>query len=313
MQYTQNYNLKKPGGADIVDVNDFNSNTDIIDTALTPTASPNQVPVSNGPGKLTQWVSWIANRIKAITGKTNWYEAPDITLAQTRDHVDAANPHPGHVLVSDAVSAPAAGKILKMDSSGKLPTSITGDAHSVDGKHSYDFLQYSSSANTNGYFDVTGVSPTGTARLNYSGYFFATKVYNAIFNDYAEYFLKDGELEAGDVVCKSRDGEGYSKSCKEYSKLVCGVVSDEYAQCIGGEKDLSLEEQERKYAPVGMSGRVRVKVKGMVRTGDLLVSSDIPGVAIAAEDYIPGTVIGKALEVYDSDEIGRIKMLIVNC
>lgn len=34
MEYTQNYNLKKPGQEDFYDVKDFNDNADIIDQAL---------------------------------------------------------------------------------------------------------------------------------------------------------------------------------------------------------------------------------------------------------------------------------------
>lgn len=139
MLETKNYNLKKPEGKDIVDINILNGNTDIIDGALTPSADPTQVPASNGPAKISQWVSWIVNRIKAITGKTNWYDAPDITLAQTKAHVSAAAPHTGHVLTSDVVTTATAGKILKLDANGKLPTSITGDAQTVDGKNASDF------------------------------------------------------------------------------------------------------------------------------------------------------------------------------
>lgn len=51
-------------------------------------------PGNTGP--LASLLSWIAGRIKAITGKTNWYDAPDITLAATKAHVDAAKPHAGH-------------------------------------------------------------------------------------------------------------------------------------------------------------------------------------------------------------------------
>lgn len=141
MLETKNYNLKKPEGKDIVDINILNGNTDIIDGALTPSADPTQVPASNGPAKISQWVSWIVNRIKAITGKTNWYDAPDITLAQTKAHVSAAAPHTGHVMTSDVVTTATAGKILKLDANGKLPTSITGDAQTVDGKNASDFAQ----------------------------------------------------------------------------------------------------------------------------------------------------------------------------
>lgn len=172
-------------------------------------------------------------------------------------------------------------------------------------------LDINNTGNTNGHFDTTATGPTGTARLNYSGYFFATRVYNAVYNDYAEYFEKGDELEPGDVVMLKEDSdkEEYVKTDCAYNKFVVGVVSDEYAHCIGGKGDGNDDEH---YSPVGLAGRVRVKVIGKIKKGDLIVSSHINGVAMASQEYKPGTVIGKALENYDSNEVGKIRMLIFN-
>ena len=41
---------------------------------------------------------------------------------------------------NDVVTAPEAGKLLKLDNDGKLPTNITGDADTVDGRHASDFV-----------------------------------------------------------------------------------------------------------------------------------------------------------------------------
>lgn len=43
------------------------------------TADDTQTPTSL-TGTVTQWLGWIANRIKAITGKPNWFDAPAMTL-----------------------------------------------------------------------------------------------------------------------------------------------------------------------------------------------------------------------------------------
>lgn len=117
MKYTVNYNLKKPEGTDIVNIDDLNDNADILDQKLkevenkADNAPPNsvndaaigsrtpnqsQAPVSPGTGTLTQLISWLANRIKAITGKTNWWDAPPTTLQAAKTHMDAAAPHSGH-------------------------------------------------------------------------------------------------------------------------------------------------------------------------------------------------------------------------
>ena len=117
MQYTSNYNLRKPEGTDIVNIDDLNYNADILDQKLKEVedkannAPPNsvndaaigsrtpdqsQAPASPGTGTLTQLISWLANRIKAITGKTNWWDAPPTTLQAAKTHMDAAAPHSGH-------------------------------------------------------------------------------------------------------------------------------------------------------------------------------------------------------------------------
>lgn len=54
-----------------------------------------QTPASNA-GSLRQFLDWFANRIKAITGKTNWYDAPSKTLEDLNTHINAAAPHSGH-------------------------------------------------------------------------------------------------------------------------------------------------------------------------------------------------------------------------
>jgi phage-related tail fiber protein len=117
VQYTSNYNLKKPEGTDIVNIDDLNYNADILDQKLKEVenkannAPPNsvsdaaigsrtpdqsQAPASPGTGTLTQLISWLANRINAITGKTNWWDAPPTTLQAAKTHMDASAPHSGH-------------------------------------------------------------------------------------------------------------------------------------------------------------------------------------------------------------------------
>lgn len=57
------------------------------------TIDPAQVPTSN-TGSLRQLLDWFANRIKAITGKTNWYDAPSKTLEDLNTHINNTNnPH----------------------------------------------------------------------------------------------------------------------------------------------------------------------------------------------------------------------------
>ncbi|AVX21586.1 hypothetical protein SAMN02745885_01665 [Carboxydocella sporoproducens DSM 16521] len=49
------------------------------------TIDPAQAPTGNS-GSLRQFLDWLANRVRAITGKANWYDNPDITLASLAAH-----------------------------------------------------------------------------------------------------------------------------------------------------------------------------------------------------------------------------------
>jgi len=112
-------------------------------------------------------------------------------------------------------------------------------------------------------------------------------------SDLAEYYYtKDDSIEPGDVV--SVDGmilAGVKKSEKPYDEKVLGVISTEPGMILGGALG------EGRAVLVALSGRVPVKVSnenGEIKPGDLLTSSNIPGVAMKATE--PGRVIGMALE-----------------
>lgn len=112
------------------------------------------------------------------------------------------------------------------------------------------------------------------------------KVYNAAFNDYAEWFPRGEETEPGDLIALKTDGDAeYYGKASEKDSLVVGVHSDEYAHIIGGDyyKDSEeyFEKNMQNYIPVGLAGRCTVKVKKDVQVGDYLVPSDMPGVARA--------------------------------
>jgi len=98
---TKNYGLKKPAQNDYYNIEYHNDNMDIIDTELKRiedeidnidvtgiqiTVDQTQAPASPGNGTLAQLFSWLANRIKAITGKSNWWDVPAKTLEDLDTH-----------------------------------------------------------------------------------------------------------------------------------------------------------------------------------------------------------------------------------
>lgn len=126
------------------------------------------------------------------------------------------------------------------------------------------------------------------------GNFSAARVYNAVFNDYAEFFEKgDNAIEAGDILAldMNSEEEKYIKATSD-SEVIVGICTEEYAHIIGG-KDQSIEENKKEFAPVSLMGRVHVKVTDDVRKGDKIAASDIPGVGRKAKpgEYSVGTAL----------------------
>ena len=63
--------------------------------------------------------------------------------------------------------------------------------------------------------------------------------------------------------------------------------------------------------PVALSGRVPCQVQGPVRKGDVLVSASTPGVAQRiGMNWQPGCVVGKSMEVIESNEIQTIEVAV---
>ncbi len=142
-----------------------------------------------------------------------------------------------------------------------------------------------------GRWTLTGTSPN-ESRLQ--------ATYSA---DLAEYYEGDKEYDVGTVLVFGGDKEVTTSNIKGDTR-VAGVVSNTAAfvmyDACPGFKNL-----------VALQGRVPCRVAGKIKKGDLLITSSIAGVAIAAVgDVKVGTVVGKALQNYDSDHIGTIEIAV---
>lgn len=116
--------------------------------------------------------------------------------------------------------------------------------------------------------------------------------------DLAEYYEGDKEYEVGTVLVFGGEKEVTISSIANDHR-VAGVVSNTaaysmYGACPGFKNQIALQ------------GRVPCRVIGKISKGALLVTSDIPGVATVSDNPKAGTIIGKAIENYDSDSIGTI-------
>jgi hypothetical protein len=173
---------------------------------------------------------------------------------------------------------------------------------------------YASSNHTHNYLPLTGGTLSGS--LTVTGNLNAGKVYNAVFNDYAEFFERGEETEPGDIISLdlNSDKEIYVKASIE-NNFVVGVHSNSFAHLIGGEIPPENEDffnyNIKKFIPVGLAGRVKCKVQGKVKKGDYIVLGDIKGVGIVSDKrFYNVNIIGYSLEEKVTDDIGLVKILI---
>ena len=142
---------------------------------------------------------------------------------------------------------------------------------------------------------------------NSTGYFntIFAKATSAQYADLAEMYRADQQLEAGQVVEFSGVHE-IQKSTSSHNTRVAGIVSTNPSYLMNSAMDVPHK------APVALTGRVPCYVVGNISKGDRLVASDIPGVATVLDMdlYQPGCIIGKALEDYNSQDIGKIEVAV---
>ncbi len=155
------------------------------------------------------------------------------------------------------------------------------------------------------------------ARINKAGKGFFNDGVQSSGADVAEYFDVEGSLqqyEAGDVLVISVNSDRkVEKSSEPYSTLVSGVYATKPGVLLSEKSATEYDHSDM--VPMGVIGVIPTKVcleGGAIRRGDLLVTSSIPGVAMKADlDKVKvGQVIGKALEGYDGQSTGKIKVLV---
>jgi hypothetical protein len=140
-----------------------------------------------------------------------------------------------------------------------------------------------------------------------------TGTINAKYQDVAEWVPSSEQINTGTVVVlDTTKSNQVISSTQSYDTRVAGVVSEK--------PGLALGERGTGKVLVATTGRVIVKVDATnypIHIGDLLVTSDIAGVAMKSEPitignrkmHMPGTLIGKALEPLEKGS-GKILVLL---
>jgi hypothetical protein len=158
---------------------------------------------------------------------------------------------------------------------------------------------------------ITKTGASGTGNIGQSnnrfGTVFATTINattnQATYADLAEKYTSDENYAPGTIV--KIGGTAEVTLCDRYEcETVAGIVTTNPAYLMNKDLENSVA--------IALKGRVPCKVKGPVKKGDILVSSNVPGHAEVRRHghrTNPLAVIGKALEDFNG-EVGVIEVMV---
>jgi hypothetical protein len=151
--------------------------------------------------------------------------------------------------------------------------------------------------------NANGVGNIGTSTTYFNTVF--AKATSAQYADLAEMYVADTTYAPGTVV-EFGGAEEIQASQQTHSTAVAGIVSTNPSYLM------NATQTGNHVVAVALVGRVPCQVVGTITKGDRLVASDITGVATVLDNkkYQPGCIIGKALEAYNSEEVGVIEVAV---
>lgn len=147
---------------------------------------------------------------------------------------------------------------------------------------------YNIGTSSNKYLTIYANTFSGTATMSQ-------------YADLAEMYTSDAQYGVGTVLMFGGQYEVTISTGLATTK-VAGLVSD---------KPGLLMNSDGWGVPVALQGKVKCKVTGKVEKGQMLMTSEIPGVAKATDAYIGGAVFAKSLESVDfAETVGLIDVVV---
>ena len=184
---------------------------------------------------------------------------------------------------------------------------ITGSSVSVSGSIIGTNLSVGTGNITGG--NIVNSGGNGIGNIGTVGGYFNTvfaKATSAQYADLAEMYCADAPYTPGTIVEFGGPTE-VTMTNESHSTRVAGIISTNPSYLMNSTIDCENA------VAVALTGRVPCKVVGSIRKGDRLVSSGLhPGAAtiLDSQQYQPGCIIGKALENYQSTEVGVIEVAV---
>jgi hypothetical protein len=277
---------------------------DVADFSITLTGDVTGTGTVTNLGNVSFTTTISADSVALGTDTTGQY-ATTVAVSGTGLGCTAPNAADGtaYTITSNATSANTVSAIVARDSSGNfsagtITATLSGNASTITSQANSATITATSSNTANqivlrdasGNFSAGVMTGTATA---------------ARYADLAERYAADREYPVGTVVVFGGDKEITTTNTK-MDTAVAGVISANPAfrmNCEAGE--------DSTHPYVALAGRVPCRVAGKIKKGNIMVTSGIPGVAVAAVgDIKVGSMIGKALEDYDSDHIGTIEVAV---
>lgn len=152
------------------------------------------------------------------------------------------------------------------------------------------------------------ISDNTTCTINTSGTITGSKVYGAVWNDYAEFRCSAEEVAAGDVVWS--DDKGNLHKTFERMQPFEGVVSDTYGFAIG--------ETDKAKTPLAVAGRVLVHTdcdRNSFHAGDVVCTGENGTVSKMTRNEIvmyPDRIVGTVSEIPDYETWGSGNIAVKN-
>tara|TARA_E500000178_G_scaffold299705_1_gene307545 strand:+ start:966 stop:2456 length:1491 start_codon:yes stop_codon:yes gene_type:complete len=216
--------------------------------------------------------------------------------------IDGATSRVGIGTTSPSTKLDISGTTTSTAFAGALTGNVTGNLSS-SGANTMGSLVMSGNITSQNIVPAANTTyDIGSSSLGYNVVY--AKATSAQYADLAEIYESDSSYEPGTVVVFGGDKEITVANTGNDTR-VAGVISENPAY---------LMNSKANGLPVALTGKVKCKVAGFIRKGDMLATHNtLPGVAKKISEPTCGAIIGKALEDYDSTEIGSINIVVGRC